>query len=148
MKTYKQFCEQAGILNNPIVKNIVGRTGAGRLVRALGLQGGVSMTNNKVAQDLVDVGTAGLGFGPAAPLAALATAGSKVYGPLATKVGRTKFDNQAATSNSVIKGLVRSPSVQKKKPTPGDIEKSTQDYMRTIRGVNGPLYGSSYRRGV
>jgi hypothetical protein len=114
----------------------------------VGGQVAATFSDNKLAQDAVDVGTAGLGFGPAAPLAALATAGSKVYGPLATKVGRAKFDNQAATSNSVIRGLVRSPSVQKKKPTPGDIEKRTQDYMRTIRGVNGPLYGSSYRRGV
>ena len=148
MKTYKQFCEQAGLLNNPIVKNIVGRTGAGRLVRALGLQGGVSMTNNKVAQDLVDVGTAGLGFGPAAPVAMAGTAASKVYGPLLNKVGREKFINQNVTANLTRAGLSGSPSVQKKNPTPGDIEKMTKDYMKTIRGVNGPLYGSSYRGGV
>ena len=147
MKTYKQFCENA-ILNNPVVRNIVGRTGLGKITRATAGQVAATFSDNKLAQDAVDVGTAGLGFGPAAPLAALATAGSKVYGPLATKVGRAKSDNQAATSNSVIKGLVRSPSVQKKKPTPGDIEKMTQDYMKTVKGVNGPLYGSSYRRGV
>tara|TARA_Y100000004_G_scaffold91299_1_gene102311 strand:- start:48 stop:491 length:444 start_codon:yes stop_codon:yes gene_type:complete len=147
MKTYKQFCENA-ILNNPVVRNIVGRTGLGKITRAAAGQVAATFSDNKLAQDAVDVGTAGLGFGPAAPLAALATAGSKVYGPLATKVGRAKSDNQAATSNSVIKGLVRSPSVQKKKPTPGDIEKMTQDYMKTVKGVNGPLYGSSYRRGV
>ena len=147
MKTYKQFCENA-ILNNPVVRNMIGKTGLGKFTRAVGGQVAATFSDNKLAQDAVDVGTAGLGFGPAAPLAALATAGSKVYGPLATKVGRAKSDNQAATSNSVIKGLVRSPSVQKKKPTPGDIEKMTQDYMKTVKGVNGPLYGSSYRRGV
>ena len=147
MKTYKEFCENA-ILNNPVVRNMIGKTTLGKITRATAGQVAATFSDNKLAQDAVDVGTAGLGFGPAAPLAALATAGSKVYGPLATKVGRAKFDNQAATSNSVIRGLVRSPSVQKKKPTPGDIEKRTQDYMRTIRGVNGPLYGSSYRGGV
>ena len=147
MKTYKEFCENA-ILNNPVARKLIGKTTLGRMTRAVGGQVAATFSDNKLAQDAVDVGTAGLGFGPAAPLAALATAGYKVYKPLATKVGRAMSDNQAATSNSVIKGLVRSPSVQKKKPTPGDIEKRTQDYMKTIRGVNGPLYGSSYRGGV
>ena len=77
--------EMNAILNNPVVRNMIGKTGLGRMTRAVGGQVAATFSDNKLAQDAVDVGTAGLGFGPAAPLALLATAGYKVYKPLATK---------------------------------------------------------------